>query len=88
MAEANTQITVQFAGQKEVVQSDEHGKWRLNLPPLKVNDEPQVFKVYSEVKNKDNLVYNYIYKNFDLVKLQLFKAGVRLASTLNEIFDE
>jgi sialate O-acetylesterase len=48
MAEANTQITVQFAGQKEVVQSDEHGKWRLNLPPLKVNDEPQVFKVYSE----------------------------------------
>ena len=42
----------------------------------------------TEVKNKDNLGYNYIYKNFDLVKLQLFKAGVRLASTLNEIFDE
>ena len=43
-------------------------------------DESQqiVNKVYSEVKNK----------NFDLVKLQLFKAGVRLASTLNEIFDE
>ena len=53
-------------------------------------DESQqiVNKVYSEVKNKDNLGYNYIYKNFDLVKLQLFKAGVRLASTLNEIFDE
>tara|TARA_B100001029_G_scaffold24264_1_gene16883 strand:- start:318 stop:845 length:528 start_codon:yes stop_codon:yes gene_type:complete len=53
-------------------------------------DESQqiVNKVYSELKNKDNLGYNYIYKNFDLVKLQLFKAGVRLASTLNEIFDE
>ena len=31
---------------------------------------------------------DYIYQNFDLVKLQLFTAGVRLADTLNDIFDE
>ena len=29
-----------------------------------------------------------INENFDLVKLQLFTAGVRLADTLNGIFDE
>jgi hypothetical protein len=53
-------------------------------------DESQqlVNKVYSEVKNKDSLGFNYIYENFDLVKLQLFTAGVRLADTLNGIFDE
>ena len=53
-------------------------------------DESQnlVNKVYSEVKNKDSLGYTYIYENFDLVKLQLFTAGVRLADTLNDIFDE
>ena len=41
-------------------------------------DESQLIvnKVYSEVKNKDSLGYTYIYENFDLVKLQLFTAGV------------
>ena len=38
--------------------------------------------------NKDSLGYAYIYENFDLIKLQLFTAGVRLADTLNNIFDE
>ena len=53
-------------------------------------DESQqlVNKVYSQVKNGDSLGYTYIYQNFDLVKLQLFTAGVRLADTLNDIFDE
>jgi hypothetical protein len=53
-------------------------------------DESQqlVNKVYSEVKNKDSLGYTYIYENFDLIKLQLFTAGIRLADTLNSIFDE
>ena len=53
-------------------------------------DESQkiVNKVYYEVQEKENLGYDYIYQNFDLVKLQLFTAGVRLASTLNDIFDE
>ena len=53
-------------------------------------DESQklVNSVYSEVQNGDNLGYDYIYKNFDQVKFQLFKAGVRLAATLNNIYDE
>ena len=53
-------------------------------------DESQqiVNTVYSGVQNGDNLGYDYIYENFDLIKLQLFTAGVRLAYTLNGIFDE
>ena len=47
-----------------------------------------VKKIYSEAKNGDDLGYDYIYNNFDLVKSQLFTAGVRLANTLNDIFDE
>ena len=54
-----------------------------------INESQQlVNKVYAEVNNNDSLGYAYIYDNFDIVKLQLFTAGVRLASTLNEIFDE
>ena len=53
-------------------------------------DETQklVIDVYANVKNGDSLGYDYVYENFDIVKSQLFIAGVRLAQTLNEIFDE
>ena len=52
-------------------------------------DETQklVIDVYANVKNGDSLGYDYIYENFDIVKSQLFIAGVRLAQTLNDIFD-
>ena len=53
-------------------------------------DETQklVIDVYANVKNGDSLGYDYVYENFDIVKSQLFVAGVRLAQTLNDIFDE
>ena len=53
-------------------------------------DETQkiVIDVYANVKNGDSLGYDYVYENFDTVKSQLFIAGVRLAQTLNDIFDE
>ena len=41
----------------------------------------------ANAKNGDSLGYDYIYENFDIVKSQLFIAGVRLAQTLNDIFD-
>ncbi|MGB0367344.1 MAG: S1/P1 nuclease [Flavobacteriaceae bacterium] len=43
-------------------------------------------KIYSEVEAGDNLGYLYNYNNFPLVKDKLYKAGIRLASILNEIF--
>ena len=53
-------------------------------------DETQklVIDVYANVKNGDSLGYDYVYENFEIVKSQLFIAGVRLAQTLNDIFDE
>jgi len=50
--------------------------------------QSMVVNIYAEAKNGDYLGYDYIYENFDIVKSQLFTAGVRLALTLNAIFDE
>ena len=53
-----------------------------------VESQYLVRKVYSETKNGDYLGYDYIYDNFEIIKSQLFIAGIRLAHTLNDIFDE
>ncbi len=42
----------------------------------------QVYKT----KNPDGMSYEYMYENWDLMKNQLEKAGIRLAGILNEIF--
>lgn len=46
----------------------------------------EVAKIYSEVKEVDNLGYLYNYNNLPLVKDKLYKAGIRLAAVLNDIF--
>lgn len=43
---------------------------------------PQVY----EIGTKDYLSYEYMYHNWSTVKHQLYKAGVRLACILNEIY--
>jgi hypothetical protein len=43
-------------------------------------------KVYSSVAIGQNLGYEYAYEHMDLVRVQLQKAGVRLAKVLNDIF--
>ncbi|HIF49767.1 MAG TPA: S1/P1 Nuclease [Cytophagales bacterium] len=45
----------------------------------------EVKKIYSEVKDGDYISYDYINKNFSLIELKLYKAGIRLATILNEI---
>ena len=40
-----------------------------------------------DIEGKDNLSYKYAYKNWDTVKGQLYKGGIRLAEILNEIYD-
>ncbi|MEP2773963.1 MAG: S1/P1 nuclease [Fulvivirga sp.] len=39
-----------------------------------------------DIPEDENLKYEYLYKNWDTVKQQLLKAGVRLAGLLNEIY--
>lgn len=43
--------------------------------------------VYASVTVGQNLGYEYAYEHMDLVRLQLQKAGIRLAKTLNDLFD-
>lgn len=44
-------------------------------------------KVYKSAKTGENLRYKYSYNNFDIVRTQLQKGGIRLAKVLNDIFD-
>ena len=43
-------------------------------------------KVYTSAKKGENLRYEYMYKNFGLVRSQIHKGGIRLAKVLNDIF--
>jgi len=43
-------------------------------------------EVYQSAKNGENLSYRYMYDHFSTVKMQLKKAGLRLAKVLNELF--
>lgn len=43
--------------------------------------------VYNSVTVGENLGYEYAYEHMDLVRVQLHKAGIRLAKTLNELFN-
>ena len=52
-----------------------------------VNDTHKFTReVYAYVKPGENLRYNYSYDNFETVRSQLHKAGIRLAKVLNNIF--
>ena len=46
----------------------------------------EVAKIYSEIEEGENLGYVYNYNNLPLVKDKLYKAGIRLAAVLNDIF--
>jgi hypothetical protein len=43
--------------------------------------------IYENTASGDNLGYRYMYEYVDVVRSQLQKAGVRLATLLNDIFD-
>ena len=51
-------------------------------------NETQTFavKAYASVNVGENLKYNYMYENFNLVRSQLQKGGIRLAKVLNDLF--
>lgn len=52
-----------------------------------VNETQQLaIKVYGSAKVGENLRYNYMYENFELVRSQLHKGGIRLAKVLNDLF--
>ncbi len=48
--------------------------------------QPITDQVYLSANPNENLRYRYMYENFCTLKLQLHKAGIRLAGLLNAIF--
>ena len=42
--------------------------------------------IYNRLPREKNLGYKYYYENFNVIRLQLLKAGLRLAYTLDQIF--
>lgn len=52
-----------------------------------VNETQQLaIKTYATVNSGDKLSYSYMYQNFELVRSQLQKGGIRLAKVLNDLF--
>ncbi|WP_166964286.1 S1/P1 nuclease [Yeosuana marina] len=52
-----------------------------------INDTHKVTReVYAHVKPDENLRYRYMYDNFETVRTQLQKGGIRLAKVLNDLF--
>ena len=52
-----------------------------------VNDTHKITReVYAHVKPNENLRYSYSYDNFETVRSQLQKGGIRLAKILNDLF--
>ena len=43
-------------------------------------------KIYMELSENKNLGYEYSYDNFEIIRCQLLKAGLRLAFILDDIF--
>ena len=43
-------------------------------------------KIYNDLPENGNLGYRYRYENFETIRLQLLKAGLRLAYVLDDIF--
>ena len=42
--------------------------------------------IYNKLPKDKILGYKYYHENFDIIRLQLLKAGLRLAYTLDQIF--
>ncbi len=64
----------------------ELNRWRQGTPIDWANEAMQYRPQVYDIGEKDYLSYEYVYKNWDLVKRQLAKGGVRLAAMLNDIF--
>jgi sialate O-acetylesterase len=53
-ADAGTEVTVEFIGQKKMVTAGTNGMWRVTLDPMKANSKPQVMTIRSIPPKQDD----------------------------------
>ena len=77
----------ELAKNRKVVTKNQIKEWEKGTIADWLHETHQLTpKVYASVTVGQNLGFEYAYEHMDLVRLQLHKAGIRLAKVLNEIF--
>ncbi len=59
-ADAGSQITVEFAGQKKTAKADKDGKWMVSLKAMKASAVPQVMTITSSIGNQKAEIKNIL----------------------------
>ena len=59
-ADAGTEVTVEFAGQKKSAVTSESGKWRVTLDPLPASFEPRTLSIYSSLDTRHLILSNVL----------------------------
>ncbi len=77
----------ELAENKKVISKNQLKEWEKGTVADWLKETHQLTPgVYNSVTLGQDLGYQYVYENFDLVRTQLQKGGVRLAKVLNDIF--
>ena len=66
--------------------SEQIADWQLGTTAQWADEALQHRSRIYAIQRGDDLGFEYMYRNWDLVEQQLLKGGVRLAGVLNELF--
>jgi hypothetical protein len=61
-------------------------EWRLGSPNTWANEAKQYRSQIYDIGDAEKMGYEYMYQNWGLMQVQLMKAAIRLAHTLNQIY--
>lgn len=87
MIEHYNMTYTELANNSEVISKEQVAYLQQGTVVDWVNDtQSYAIKVYDSAEIGDNLKYNYMYNNFEIVRSQLQKGGIRLAKVLNDLF--
>lgn len=70
-----------------MIKPDQIDQWSQGNPVSWAHETLNYREDVYNVREPNRMGYEYTYRNWSLLEQQLMKAGIRLAATLNEIFD-
>lgn len=76
----------EYARVLDIHKSKEYSKYYVSFEQALYESHQLANKIYDEVENNTDLSYKYIYDYKYLMEECLYKAGIRLAAELNEIY--